>query len=111
MAPATLGAHIGPFMPLQTRQLNQVLEVIPTVSGAQGPPQAGGQKQCTASQAKCKFSLRCCVPRCRNGERRAVHHVLNECLVDRGSSPAMVTLQLSADRHHITTVQVGGAPH
>lgn len=36
----------------------------------------------------------------------AVHHVLNECLVDRGASPAMVTLQVSADRHHITTVQV-----
>ena len=44
---------------------------------------------------------------CRNGQRRAVHHVLNECLVDRGASPAMVTLQVSADRHHITTVQVG----
>ncbi len=42
----------------------------------------------------------------RNGERQAVHHVLNECLVDRGASPAMVTLQVSADSHHITTVQV-----
>ena len=37
-----------------------------------------------------------------------MHHVLNECLVDRGASPAMVTLQVSADRHHITTVQVRG---
>lgn len=44
---------------------------------------------------------------CSNGQRQAVHHVLNECLVDRGASPAMVTLQVSADRHHITTVQVG----
>ncbi len=44
----------------------------------------------------------------RHGQRLAVHHVLNECLVDRGASPAMVTLQVSADRHHITTVQV---PH
>ena len=34
-----------------------------------------------------------------------MYHVLNECLVDRGASPAMVTLQVSADRHHITTVQ------
>jgi NAD+ kinase len=48
----------------------------------------------------------CTTLRCRNGERQAVHHVLNECLVDRGASPAMVTLQVSADRHHITTVQV-----
>jgi hypothetical protein len=37
--------------------------------------------------------------------------VLNECLVDRGASPAMVTLQVSADRHHITTVQVRPPAH
>ena len=34
-----------------------------------------------------------------------VHHVLNECLVDRGASPAMVCLECYIDGHHITTVQ------
>lgn len=38
-----------------------------------------------------------------------VHHVLNECLVDRGASPAMVCLECYIDGHHITTVQVGYA--
>jgi NAD kinase len=51
------------------------------------------------SQSEFEFGV------CRGGQRQAVHHVLNECLVDRGASPAMVTLQVSADRHHITTVQ------
>lgn len=35
-----------------------------------------------------------------------MHHVLNECLIDRGASPSMVTLELSVDGHHVTTVQV-----
>jgi len=39
-----------------------------------------------------------------------VHHVLNECLVDRGSSPAMVCLDCYVDGHHLTTVQVGRIP-
>ena len=42
----------------------------------------------------------------REGEPGAVHHVLNECLIDRGSSPNMVRLDLYVDGHHITTVQV-----
>lgn len=35
-----------------------------------------------------------------------MHHVLNECLIDRGSSPSMVRLELYVDGHHITTVRV-----
>jgi NAD kinase len=40
----------------------------------------------------------------REGEVQSVHHVLNECLLDRGSSPSMVRLELYIDGHHITTV-------
>ena len=43
---------------------------------------------------------------CRGGQVQRVHHVLNECLVDRGASPAMVCLECYIDGHHITTVQV-----
>ena len=43
---------------------------------------------------------------CRDGQLHAVHHVLNECLIDRGSSPSMVRLELYVDGHHITTVRV-----
>ena len=32
--------------------------------------------------------------------------MLNECLIDRGASPNMVTLEAYVDGHHITTVQV-----
>jgi len=35
-----------------------------------------------------------------------VHHVLNECLIDRGASPSMVSLEISVDGHHVTTAQV-----
>ena len=42
----------------------------------------------------------------REGQLQRVHHVLNECLVDRGASPNMVTLEAYVDGHHITTVQV-----
>ncbi|EIE19085.1 ATP-NAD kinase [Coccomyxa subellipsoidea C-169] len=44
----------------------------------------------------------------RDGEVHAVHHVLNECLIDRGSSPSMVRLELYVDGHHITTVRADG---
>ena len=43
---------------------------------------------------------------CREGQLQRVHHVLNECLVDRGASPNMVQLEAYVDGHHITTVQV-----
>jgi NAD+ kinase len=56
----------------------------------------------------CTLRTRKCCEVFLGGQRQAVHHVLNECLVDRGASPAMVTLQVSADRHHITTVQADG---
>ena len=38
-----------------------------------------------------------------------MHHVLNECLIDRGSSPSMVRLELYIDGHHVTTVLVSHA--
>ncbi|BDA49473.1 NAD(H) kinase 1 [Coccomyxa sp. Obi] len=44
----------------------------------------------------------------RDGQLHAVHHVLNECLIDRGSSPSMVRLELYVDGHHITTVRADG---
>ena len=43
---------------------------------------------------------------CREGQLQRVHHVLNECLVDRGAAPNMVQLEAYVDGHHITTVQV-----
>ena len=43
---------------------------------------------------------------CRQGELQRVHHVLNECLIDRGASPSMVSLEISVDGHHVTTAQV-----
>jgi NAD+ kinase len=47
----------------------------------------------------------------RDGELQSVHHVLNECLIDRGASPTMVRLELFVDGHHITTVQARARPH
>ena len=40
--------------------------------------------------------------------RTALHHVLNECLIDRGASPAMVCLEAFVDGGHVTTVQADG---
>ena len=40
--------------------------------------------------------------------RTALHHVLNECLIDRGASPAMVCLETFVDGAHVTTVQADG---
>ena len=40
--------------------------------------------------------------------RTALHHVLNECLIDRGASPAMVCLEAFVDGAHVTTVQADG---
>eukprot|EP00884_Botryococcus_braunii_P019601 jgi/Botrbrau1/6324/Bobra.0339s0032.1 len=42
------------------------------------------------------------------GQLQRVHHVLNECLIDRGASPTMVLLECYIDGHHITTVQADG---
>eukprot|EP00887_Chlorella_sp_A99_P006919 scaffold2.g6919.t1 len=39
---------------------------------------------------------------------KRVHHVLNECLIDRGASPAMVTVECFVDGSHTTTVQADG---
>lgn len=46
--------------------------------------------------------LHACRP---EGSVQATHHVLNECLIDRGSSPSMVKTEVFVDGHHITTVQ------
>ncbi|PRW51101.1 ATP-dependent zinc metalloprotease FTSH chloroplastic isoform A [Chlorella sorokiniana] len=43
-----------------------------------------------------------------NGQLQRVHHVLNECLIDRGASPAMVQLECFVDGSHITTAQADG---
>ncbi|KAK9804759.1 hypothetical protein WJX72_003791 [[Myrmecia] bisecta] len=43
-----------------------------------------------------------------DGQLQRVHHVLNECLVDRGASPNMVMLECFIDGYHITTVQADG---
>ena len=43
---------------------------------------------------------------CREGRLLRTHHVLNECLIDRGTSPALVQLECYIDGHHITSVQV-----
>ncbi len=48
---------------------------------------------------------------CREGQLQRVHHVLNECLIDRGASPNMVQLEAYVDGHHITTVQVAMQTH
>jgi hypothetical protein len=47
----------------------------------------------------------------RDGQLQRVHHVLNECLIDRGASPSMVELEAYIDGHHITTVQVCTMSH
>ena len=46
---------------------------------------------------------------------KAVHHVLNECLLDRGSSPSMVSMECFIDGYHLTNIVVrpraaGAAP-
>lgn len=43
-----------------------------------------------------------------DGSVQATHHVLNECLIDRGPSPSMIKTELFVDGHHITTVQADG---
>lgn len=56
---------------------------------------------CSSSPAT--YALPC--PLCRGGQLQRVHHVLNETLVDRGASPAMVVLECFVDGRHLTTVQ------
>ena len=47
-----------------------------------------------------------CLYACRpDGSVQATHHVLNECLIDRGPSPSMIKTELFVDGHHVTTVQ------
>ena len=43
---------------------------------------------------------------CREGRVKAVHHVLNECLLDRGSSPSMVSMECFIDGYHLTNIVV-----
>jgi len=44
----------------------------------------------------------------RHGTLNGVYQVLNECLIDRGASPAMVKLECFIDGEHITTIQADG---
>ena len=57
---------------------------------------------------QCLTNLTACRP---DGSVQATHHVLNECLIDRGSSPSMVKTELFVDGHHITTVQARPFEH
>ena len=43
---------------------------------------------------------------CRDGQVKTVHHVLNECLLDRGSSPSMVSMECFIDGYHLTNIIV-----
>ena len=62
----------------------------------------------TLSKHHAHHSIGClCRP---EGSVQATHHVLNECLIDRGSSPSMVRTELFVDGHHITTVQARAQP-
>ena len=59
-----------------------------------------------------KSNTSLCYCLCRpEGSVQATHHVLNECLIDRGSSPSMVRTELFVDGHHITTVQASAWLH
>jgi len=43
-----------------------------------------------------------------DGNLQRTHTVLNECLVDRGSTPSMVSLEVFIDGAHLTSVQADG---
>lgn len=43
-----------------------------------------------------------------DGNIQRTHTVLNECLVDRGSTPSMVALEVFVDGAHLTSVQADG---
>lgn len=38
-----------------------------------------------------------------DGQLQRVHHVLNECVIDRGASPSVVVLEAFIDGRHVTT--------
>lgn len=44
----------------------------------------------------------------RHGTLNGVHHVLNECLIDRGANPSMVNLECFIDGDHVTTIKADG---
>ena len=75
------------------------------MSFAGAPAGRGSCSGCLMTCLRCPSMdvLRRCT--CREGQLQRVHHVLNECLVDRGASPNMVNLEAYIDGHHITTVQ------
>ncbi|EFN53556.1 hypothetical protein CHLNCDRAFT_136701 [Chlorella variabilis] len=65
------------------------------------PPWQGEPVFCTLrSRKQCEVHW--------GGQLQRVHHVLNECLIDRGASPAMVQLECFVDGSHITTAQADG---
>ncbi|KXZ51462.1 hypothetical protein GPECTOR_12g425 [Gonium pectorale] len=43
-----------------------------------------------------------------DGQLEAVHHVLNECVVDRGAFPGAVLLEIFADGSYVTNVEADG---
>ncbi|KAI3424137.1 hypothetical protein D9Q98_009497 [Chlorella vulgaris] len=65
------------------------------------PPWQGEPVFCTLrSRKQCEVHW--------GGQLQRVHHVLNECLIDRGASPAMLQLECFVDGSHITTAQADG---
>lgn len=44
----------------------------------------------------------------KDGQLLKTHHVLNECLLDRGASPTLARLECYIDGYHITSVQADG---
>lgn len=65
------------------------------------PPQHADPIFCTLRTRKaCEMYV--------GGHPTRTHRVLNECLVDRGASPAMVVMECFVDGVHLTTVQVMG---
>mmetsp|Transcript_364 Transcript_364/g.1123 ORF Transcript_364/g.1123 Transcript_364/m.1123 type:complete len:413 (-) Transcript_364:69-1307(-) len=43
-----------------------------------------------------------------DGHLASTHHVLNECLVDRGAFPSMISVECFVDGEHVTTVKADG---
>ncbi len=63
----------------------------------------GGHRVCLSIRMR----LDCCIMS-RDGRIRARYNVLNEVVVDRGSSPYLAALECFCDDVHLTTVQADG---
>jgi NAD kinase len=68
-----------------------------------GPASGGGDRICLSIRMR----LCCCIFN-REGVLRARYNVLNEVVIDRGSSPYLAALECFCDDVHLTTVQADG---